>query len=685
MQQKLSTNRRSKRKTVFICFLVYCFFVIFRLVLAHATSAYPHVLIDEKLYYSIARSIANGKGALYLEQPADYTFIVYPLCLVPIYRIFHYPADFYGIIQIWNILLMSLSVFPVFLLAERITGNSKTSLAVTILNMSAPDFLLGQFVMSEVIIYPLFFTQMYLFYLFIRDGGILRSCLIGLLTGLLYFTKPGMVVPGVLMLAYITVSAIKSKDKKLFVAAATNAGSVIVFSVLFMFLLLPSVGIRSTLLSLYDEQIKTLPEKTEPFKMFLTAVLSTPYYFMISCGILVFLLPVIRMKSLPEIERKLLLIVLISVAIITIGTAWSVNRVEYLSNAIHTRYIAMFIPVLLMLCFSPCTEMNRNLKSYRITFVLLSVYFIFVIYLFGVRSGIDYSSSEVFNLSIAMFRELLIPQGYDWIWITGILFAFVLSIWSILIQSRRGQNRTAFILLAAVILLSSYAGYKKEYTIYNQDVKSYMQALLSSFNGEDYIYVCNSFIQSDIVMDSLADKGSNLLQEAEFADAISKSGGIYRPFFQSKQKGFLPMYKTKDVTLFVFDCDIADHIVFSPDAFVINSDSDYRLLTAVQIIPDEPFIESMITGLHDSVCSKGQTCYLWNFMAAETGKPYTIKLDIEFSEAGHFYANNSLLGEIPEGRGTINIKSPESGSPYIAIRCDEAEMTIHSYEIVYDE
>ncbi len=496
-----------------------------------------------------------------------------------------------------------------------------------------------------------------------------------------------MIVPGVLMLAFITVNAIKSKDKKLFVAAATNAVSVIVFSVLFLFLLLPSAGIHTSVFSVYDVQIKTLilPEKTEPLKKFLTAVLSTPYYFMISCGILVFLLPIIRMKNLPESDRKLLLIVLISVAIITIGTAWSVNRYEYESSAIHTRYIAMFIPILLMLCFSPCTETNRNLKAYRITFVLLSVYFILIICLFGVRSGIDFSSSEIFNLSFAMFREVLIPQGKDWIWITGILFAFVLSIWSIFIQSRRGQNRTAFILLAAVILFSNYAGYKKEYALYNQALKPASQALLASVNNESYIYVCNTDIQNDTVPDCLSDKGSNLIPDWEFASALSENSGIYKPFVPTKQRGMIPLLKTGEVSLFVFDRDIAEHTVFSPSAVVLDLDEGTDLWTAVRIKPGERFIDNMLTGIQGSVCLKGQTCYIWNFIAAGTEKPYTVRLDIEFSDTGQFYANNSLLGEIPEGRGTINIKPPESGSPFISIRCDEAEMTIHSYEFVYDE
>ena len=685
MQHQLSTNRRLKRKTVFNCFLIYCFFVLFRLVLARATAAYPHVLIDEKLYYSIARSIANGKGALYLEQPADYTFIVYPLCLVPIYRIFHYPADFYGIIQIWNILLMSLSVFPVFLLAERITENSKTSLAVTVLTMLAPDFLLGQLVMSETIIYPLFFTQMYLFYLFIRDGGIWRSCLIGILTGLLFFTKPGMVVPGILMLVSVSVCAVKSKDKKSFICVAVNAGAIIGVFVLFLLFMLPSVGIHTSVFSVYDAQIKVLPEKAEQFKKFFTAILSTPYYFAISCGILVFILPMIRCKSLSESNREILIIAMSSIILISVGTAWSVNRYEYQSSAIHTRYIAMFIPILLMLCFSPCTEINRHLKAYRITFGLLSVYFIFVVCLFGVRSGIDYSSSEIFNLSFAMFREVLIPQGSDWLWGISIFSAFVLSTWSVFTQDQKNQNKSAYLLLAAVVLLSNYAGYKKEYSLYNQSLKPASQALLASVNNESYIYVCNTDIQNDISLDSLSDKGSNLVPDWEFASALSENSGIYKPFVPTKQRGMVPLLKTGDVSLFVFDRDITKHTVFSPSAVVLDSDESSDLWTAVYIKQGERFIDNMITGIHDSVCLKGQTCYLWNFNAAETGRPYIVKLDIEFSDAGHFWVNGSPTVEVPEGRGTIDLESPEDGSIMISVRCDEADITIHSAEFVYKE
>ena len=370
---------------------------------------------------------------------------------------------------------------------------------------------------------------------------------------------------------------------------------------------------------------------------------------------------------------------------ISVGTAWAINRSEYAVTVIHTRYIAMFIPLLLMLCCSPCPDNERNLKSSRVLFVSLGAYFLLVICLFGVRSGIDYSTSEIFNLSFAMFREVLIPEGNDWFWGISIFTALVLSAWSVFVQDRRRQNKAAFILLAAVIVLSNYAGYKKMYSVYSKTLKPASQELLSSINNEDYIYVCNSDIQYDYALDSLSDKGSNLVPEEELAAALSENNGIYQPFVQKKQRGFLPVLKTKDVRVFVFDNDIVGHTVFSPSAEIVNPDSNEELVTAVRITPGERFIDNMITGIQNSVCSRGETCFLWNFEAAETGNPFTVKLDIEFSDAGHLYVNNSPAAEVPKGRGTIDIESPEDGSIMISVRCDEADITIHSAEFVFRE
>ena len=69
------------------------------------------------------RSIATEGKLLFRGQPADYSYILYPLVLSPIYLFFQEGANFYRLIQAWNILLMSSAVFPMYGLCRAMTGD----------------------------------------------------------------------------------------------------------------------------------------------------------------------------------------------------------------------------------------------------------------------------------------------------------------------------------------------------------------------------------------------------------------------------------------------------------------------------------------------------------------------------------------------------------------------------------
>ena len=64
-----------------ISFLVHCFLNI-------VVNEGPTVIIDEGLYTNIARSLAWEGQIAFRSQPVNYPYILYPILLVPIYKIF---------------------------------------------------------------------------------------------------------------------------------------------------------------------------------------------------------------------------------------------------------------------------------------------------------------------------------------------------------------------------------------------------------------------------------------------------------------------------------------------------------------------------------------------------------------------------------------------------------------------
>ena len=109
----MKNHRKSSQwKLALIC--IYVAAVAIRFVLAILTRRSISITIDEHLYTGIARSIAAGDGIMFRGQTADYSYFAFPLFLSPIYALFPNGTDFFRILQLWSILLMQASVFPIY-------------------------------------------------------------------------------------------------------------------------------------------------------------------------------------------------------------------------------------------------------------------------------------------------------------------------------------------------------------------------------------------------------------------------------------------------------------------------------------------------------------------------------------------------------------------------------------------
>ena len=159
---------------------MYVLFVLVRFLAALLTSAYPVVNIDEFLYYGMARSIANGEGLMFRGQQADYSYILYSLVLAPVYLLGLKGPALYRMLQLWNILLITLSVFPIYGIAKKCIGDEKKALWLTGISMLLPDFQLGQLMMAENVIMPLFFTIFLLILSYMENEDLWKILLIGL-------------------------------------------------------------------------------------------------------------------------------------------------------------------------------------------------------------------------------------------------------------------------------------------------------------------------------------------------------------------------------------------------------------------------------------------------------------------------------------------------------------------------
>ena len=443
--QRYKTKQINKYIPIIVIYFVV---VAIRFLLALATSVYPTIGIDEFLYYSLARSIATKGELLFRGQPADYSYILYPLVLSPIYLVFKEGVNYYRLIQLWNIIIMSLSVFPVYGLSRLMLKNEKESLIVASLFMVLPDFILGQIIFSEAIIYPLFFALMYAAYCCIEKPRFKYLIYIGLLGGLLYSAKPGAVLPAVIFLVYVLAQALINKNRRQVIATFAGMAVLCVVPLAFLVLAKYCFGYSGSGFSVYNSQIGTeLGWHLEKFFKFLAIY---PYYFLLSCGVVGVAYPITRYKRWNSVQKAFWWFIIVCIIGMIIGTCWTVNRYEYRTNRAHLRYVAMYIPLMLLFCLLP--EMSREksskkeIKKNKMPIILLMLYIVGCTLIWGCKAGAE---SEIYPLmSLCILLDRFMPASAQW-WgnVAVILLCAALFIWLTRAENKKQKQYSAMILV----------------------------------------------------------------------------------------------------------------------------------------------------------------------------------------------------------------------------------------------
>lgn len=113
-------------------------------------------IIDEILYYDIARSIWQGNGLSFRGFETAFRKILYPVVLSPFFSIGDTIVRLKAI-HLFNCALMASSVFPAWLVARRIGLAAPARLACITVVLLWPDMLFASTFMAENLYWPLFF------------------------------------------------------------------------------------------------------------------------------------------------------------------------------------------------------------------------------------------------------------------------------------------------------------------------------------------------------------------------------------------------------------------------------------------------------------------------------------------------------------------------------------------------
>ncbi len=229
--------------------------VTVRFVLASIFRHGPTVIIDESLYTNIARSLAAGQGIAYRGQPVPYQYIFYPLILVPVY-LFRLPFDLYRVTQLWNAMLICSTIFPVYLFAKDYTEDKKKALLCAGMVLLMPDMAMAGYLMTESIIWPLsMWLILFAWRMAAEEKGIRYGVLTGIVSALMFWTKPGAVAMGAAILLVMLILAIREKAKEKIKAAGAGIAVMLGMLAAFYLLYVFGFGYQMSVLGLYDKQL----------------------------------------------------------------------------------------------------------------------------------------------------------------------------------------------------------------------------------------------------------------------------------------------------------------------------------------------------------------------------------------------------------------------------------------------
>lgn len=676
----MKSLRITKRHTFLTLLGIYACCVLARFLMATLTSHFPTVYVDEFLYYSLGRSIATEGKLLYRGQSAVYNYIVYPLMLSPVYKLFPAGSNYYRIMQFWNMMIMSLSVFPLFSLCRSMLGDDKKALRLSALFMLLPDFILGKYILSEALIYPLFFTLLLLIYRSVKDGLSIQDGIgIGVLGGLLYQTKPGDVAPAAIALLYFLIRGIDKKSKKETLSAALGVAALGLVYLLFRWMANQVFSYSGSFFSIYDHQMRDFNGLF--YDTFFRSLGLYPFYFILSCGVLPVLWGIARFSAFRKQDKHFYLLMLASLVVMFVGIAWLINRPEK-SDILYLRYVAMFMPLSLMSCLLPArtdmAEQAAETLSWKkiLALTVVAVYVAACTLIFGSQAGGTKYLDAPFMISMSVVLTRNSPG------IAAIAFVLLccLSLYLVLRGWDRKKMTAACVgVFLAVTVLNNCTGYYITGLNTSASRAEETMAIQRELKGENYLYVYADNV-CDYGLDVNTNQNIDQVALYDFFNNIQQNGGVYVPFVPKTEKGMTAGTPLPDEGFMILDEYVHPLIKFSSGVQCTPSAKGNNLL--VRYTPGTRIIDSIIGNVENLSLKKGYFGILTIYNQEWLASPVKVTLEIESKEDQSLSIYNVSQFSVPLYKGTnryeITIEKPESGYNFSV---SSSEILIHHFDI----
>ena len=669
-------NRLEKSKTILWLLLIYVCSVTLRYILALATRDFPTVYIDEYLYYSLGRSVATKGSLLLYGQPAEYNYVIYPLILSPIYLLFGHGTNFFRAIQLWNILIMSLSVFPIYGLCNAMIQKRKTALWLTGLFMALPCFILGEFVFSEAVIYPLFYTLMYCVYRYLREDKIKYTVWTGILGAVLYHTKPGAVVPALLALLLFGGKAIRKKSGRNGVQVLAGLGCLAVLFFAIKLIAEQMLGYSGALLSVYDYQASFAEEIGNEY--FFRTLGKYPYYYILAGGILPVMVSIWRFPEYDREDKQYYLLVILGSLLTIIGTAWIANRPEK-KDILFLRYVEMYLPILFVFSIRPEKESreisNRSRMAAEILCFILLAYVTVCTVIWGSTTGIGESKETHFLVSLAaLFTQNVMG-------IANIIIIFLAGL-TLFLLFRKTERQTLTKICCVILVLLAIVNNLEGYLTTGRNTSRRLEAETTEIHkligDREFVYVYAAD-QCDYGLDINSRRNICWVTEADFMNCILRTHGYYTPFVPTSSRGMNAVNETPDTDILIISENIYQQYRFSKNTSqFISAENSFDV---VSFPKGERIVDCVLTKVSKKEDAK-ETYALIVYNEEWLTNPVKISLEIEspVDQEIVITSDTDHTAALKAGRFTYEIGTSTPVTEYF-ISLKDSDVQFHDFSI----
>lgn len=275
------------------------------------------------------------------------------------------------------------SVFPIYLLAKEVLENKFKAVLVALVSLLIPEFTAVYFIVQEVLFYPVFLWCAYLVYLkFAREKSKMRDIIAIFLFAILFFIKSYAIVFAVAYFGALVLIEFKNKNYKKCGYAILQGISCLVLVIIGMFIikLYNGEGVNH-----YDGQIASIfPITIVEIKAFFYGICYYSVFFLLCTGFLPLLVPILKIKSYNEKDRKFIFFLILSTIFTLIEVAFIVfvpeERARKLPGKFCYRYLAVLtVPYVIMFlkCKKEDAKMTKTMIAiYIASFAYLLPYFI---------------------------------------------------------------------------------------------------------------------------------------------------------------------------------------------------------------------------------------------------------------------------------------------------------------------